>query len=165
MAGRHEHLTGEHRFGDAGQVILAVIFLVLWAGDSFWWRWSTSIADLIPAYVRIPFGIAIAFVGGYFAKTSHDIVFRASGEVQVYRSSVFGMVRHPMYLGAILFYVGLVVSTASLLALGILVVICAFYHFISRYEERLLVARFGDEYRRYQVSVPMWVPLVRILKV
>jgi protein-S-isoprenylcysteine O-methyltransferase Ste14 len=33
-----------------------------------------------------------------------------------------------------------------------------FFHYISRHEERLLLARFGEEYERYMREVPMWIP-------
>ncbi|MBN2357265.1 hypothetical protein JXO59_14205 [candidate division KSB1 bacterium] len=36
-----------------------------------------------------------------------------------------------------------------------------FLHFISRHEERLLLARFGEEYARYMREVPMWLPRIR----
>jgi len=30
-------LTGEHAWGDAGQIILFLIFLLVWIADSFFW--------------------------------------------------------------------------------------------------------------------------------
>jgi protein-S-isoprenylcysteine O-methyltransferase Ste14 len=33
-----------------------------------------------------------------------------------------------------------------------------FLHYISRYEEKLLLARFGEEYEQYMREVPMWIP-------
>jgi protein-S-isoprenylcysteine O-methyltransferase Ste14 len=33
-----------------------------------------------------------------------------------------------------------------------------FLHAISRYEERLLLARFGEAYEAYMREVPMWIP-------
>jgi protein-S-isoprenylcysteine O-methyltransferase Ste14 len=38
-------------------------------------------------------------------------------------------------------------------------VITVFYWYISRYEEKLLIDRFGDEYRDYRKKVPMLFPL------
>jgi protein-S-isoprenylcysteine O-methyltransferase Ste14 len=49
--------------------------------------------------------------------------------------------------------------TLSLASAGLLVIIIAFYRFISRYEEKLLTERFGDEYREYMRKVPMLFPI------
>jgi protein-S-isoprenylcysteine O-methyltransferase Ste14 len=36
-----------------------------------------------------------------------------------------------------------------------------FMHYISRHEERLLLARFGTDYEQYMQEVPMWIPLLK----
>ena len=40
--------NGEHPLGDAGQLILFGLFLVIWILDSFILHHSTFLADLIP---------------------------------------------------------------------------------------------------------------------
>jgi protein-S-isoprenylcysteine O-methyltransferase Ste14 len=84
------------------------------------------------------------------------------GEVRetpsVIRKGIFGLVRHPVYLSEILLYVGLFMISMSLAAGVILLGAAAFLHTISRHEERLLLERFGDDYRAYLRDVGMWVP-------
>jgi protein-S-isoprenylcysteine O-methyltransferase Ste14 len=46
----------------------------------------------------------------------------------------------------------------SLAAMLVLVFGIVFLYYISRYEERLLLERFGDEYAQYMREVPMWIP-------
>lgn len=82
-------------------------------------------------------------------------------EPVVIRKSVFNIVRHPVYLAEILLYLGLLVLNMSLAALGIWVAATIFLHYISRYEEKLLIERFGKEYEQYMRRVPMWIPRVR----
>jgi protein-S-isoprenylcysteine O-methyltransferase Ste14 len=36
-----------------------------------------------------------------------------------------------------------------------------FLHYLSRHEERLLLDRFGDDYRAYIREVGMWIPRLR----
>jgi protein-S-isoprenylcysteine O-methyltransferase Ste14 len=79
----------------------------------------------------------------------------------VIRKGMFGRVRHPIYLGAILLYLGLLILRFSLAATLIWVVIIAFYHFIARHEEKLLLKKFGQEYANYMREVPMWIPRIR----
>jgi len=69
--------------------------------------------------------------------------------------------RHPIYLGAILFYVGLLIFSLSGLALLIWLIIIAFYHWLARHEERLLLEKFGVDYQKYVQEVPMWIPWIR----
>ena len=79
----------------------------------------------------------------------------------VIRKGVFSIVRHPIYLAEILLYLGLLMLNMSLAATGAWIVAIIFLHYISRYEERLLLERFGEEYEQYMQKVPMWIPRVR----
>jgi protein-S-isoprenylcysteine O-methyltransferase Ste14 len=74
---------------------------------------------------------------------------------------VFGVVRHPIYLSELLLYLGFLILGLSLAAGGVWLVAIGFLHAISRYEEELLLARFGEEYERYKRDVPMWIPRLR----
>ena len=125
-----EDLIGEHSFGDMGQIILLVIFLAVWIIDSFVVRYSTNLAGVIPLYIRLPIASLILIAGVYFAKTSHDIIFKTSREEpSIISHGVFGKIRHPMYFAAILFYIGLFLFTLSGLSFIVLIGIFLFYNF------------------------------------
>ena len=162
LVSRHhdrEDLVGEHRWGDAGQLVLLFLFLVVWIADSFFLHISTSWADHVPLVVRMPIGIAVLIFAWELARRGLRVVFvEVREEPAVISGGVFAHVRHPVYLGAILFYLGLIVITLSLASLLFSLLIIFFYHFISRYEERLLLKKFGPEYEAYQSRVPMWIP-------
>jgi len=57
-----------------------------------------------------------------------------------------------------LFYGGLCLLTLSIFAMIVWVVIIGFYHYLARYEEKLLLDRFGADYKSYMNQVPMWIP-------
>ena len=65
-------------------------------------------------------------------------------------TGAFKYVRHPLYLGCILFYLGLALATASLFSLALWVAICLVYNYLASYEEKLLEAEFGESYRNYK---------------
>lgn len=156
---RRDDLTGEHRASDAGQVALACLFGAIWIADAFFFRYTTFLNEYVPAGARIPFGIVLLAVSGYLARTGLSIVFRDEREKPgVIRRSVFGVARHPVYLSEILAYLGCLMLSISLAAAVLWVVAIGFLHYISRYEERLLLARFGKDYERYMQEVPMWFP-------
>jgi protein-S-isoprenylcysteine O-methyltransferase Ste14 len=68
----------------------------------------------------------------------------------VVSTGAFRYVRHPLYLGSVMFYLGLSVSTASYFSLVLVVLIFIFYNFIASYEGKLLEDRFHEEYRNYK---------------
>lgn len=154
-----EDLAGEHVWGDAGQLLLLVIFLAVWISDTFFLDYS-YIPDILGT-ARTPLGIIVLVISGYLAWSSLRIVF---GEVratpEVIRKGMFARMRHPIYLGAILLYLGLLLLRISLAATGVWLVIMAFYHFLARYEEQLLLKKFGQDYADYMRDVPMWIPRI-----
>jgi protein-S-isoprenylcysteine O-methyltransferase Ste14 len=153
--------NGEHPFGDAGQTILFVLFMLVWAADSFWLEISTLPTAYISIYVRIIVAVVVPVVALILAKNGLAVAGKKNDPGRVVSSGAFHFVRHPLYLGSILFYVCLTVLTASLLSLGVLVVIFVFYDYIARYEEKLLELRYGDEYLRYKRRTGKWIPKLR----
>lgn len=162
-AQRHrDDLIGEHKIGDAGQMILACLFTAIWIADSFFFKRTTVLDQYMLLSVKIPLGIVLLILSGYLARTGLSIVFGEKRQKPgVIKKSVFGVVRHPIYLSEILLYLGLLMLSMSLAAAAIWVIAIGFLHYISRHEEQLLLARFGEEYEQYMREVPMWIPRLR----
>jgi protein-S-isoprenylcysteine O-methyltransferase Ste14 len=156
----HDDLVGEHRWGDAGQIILLIIFLVIWILDSFVYNFLTFLSEYVPIVIRIVAGITVMAFSWSLARKGLKIVFSEKREKpEVIQKGVFSFVRHPIYLGAILLYLGFILITLSLasLAFWVLLVI-PFYIFISKYEEKILTSYFGQGYLNYKDKVPMLLP-------
>ena len=158
-----EDLAGEHTLGDAGQIILACLFGAVWIADTLFLHHTTFLNRYLPWPVRMGGGIVLPVLSGCLARTALSIVFGEEREHPgVIRKSVFGVVRHPIYLSEILLYLGFLMLSMSLAAALIWLCAIGFLHYISRHEERLLLARFGEEYAHYMREVPMWIPRLRI---
>ncbi|HDP67035.1 MAG TPA: isoprenylcysteine carboxylmethyltransferase family protein [Candidatus Marinimicrobia bacterium] len=155
-------MTGEHRFGDAGQASIAVLFLIVWLSDPLLLESTTHLNELIPRIIRFPIGIILLISAGYLAISTLKIVF---GEVRkppvVIREGAYKYCRHPMYLAEILLYLGLLIISISFAAFIVWLLAIGFLYFIGRHEEKLLLKRFGDEYRKYMAEVPMWIPRLK----
>jgi protein-S-isoprenylcysteine O-methyltransferase Ste14 len=152
-------LVGEHPLGDTGQLILLFLFLIVWIGDSFIFKLSTMAAQHVPVSVRVVFFLVGITLAGILAQKGLSIVFGEERERPcVIRKGVFGLVRHPIYLGSLLLYFACLLLTLSLFSLLVWFVIIAFYVYISRYEEKMLLERFGSEYADYMREVPMLIP-------
>jgi protein-S-isoprenylcysteine O-methyltransferase Ste14 len=157
-----EDLTGEHPIGDAGQILLACLFAATWTADTFFFKYTTLLNGYFPLGARIPLAALLLILSGYLARKGLGLVFSEKIESPaVIRKGVFGAVRHPIYLSEILFYLGLLMLSLSLAAVAVWIVTIAFLHTISKYEEKLLLARFGKEYEKYMREVPMWLPRLR----
>jgi protein-S-isoprenylcysteine O-methyltransferase Ste14 len=71
----------------------------------------------------------------------------------------FALVRNPLYLGNIALWVGFALTARLIWMVPVVVVMLGFeYHAIVRWEETLLEARRGEEYRAYAARVPRWLP-------
>ena len=150
--------NGEHPLGDAAQLILFALFVVIWILDSFFLHRSTFLAGYIPLVLRL---IILGFALGaavYLFKSGHVVVSGEQRPTTVVASGAFRYVRHPLYLGSILIYLGLTVSTASLFCLALLVVIVLFYNYIAAYEEKLLEGKMGETYIAYEKKTGKWIP-------
>ena len=150
--------SGEHPFGDAGQLILLAAFLVVWAADSFFLHASTSLSGHVSLWIRLLIlGIALV-VALLLFKSGHVVVEHKNRPEGVMVTGAFRCVRHPLYLASMLTYLGLAVSTMSISCFVLLVPIFIFHNYIAGYEERLLEDRFGEEYRGYRRRTGKWIP-------
>ena len=150
--------NGEHPLGDAVQLMFFGLFLVIWILDSFVLQRSTFLADDIPLVLRLIIQGLLLAAAAYLFKSGHVVVSGQQRPTAVVSSGAFRYVRHPLYLGSILIYFGLTVSTMSLFCLAVLVAISLFYNYIAGYEERLLEAKFGQAYITYKQNTGKWVP-------
>ena len=161
----HKHrkdLTGEYAFGDFFQVVFFILFLAIWITDSFFFNYSTILNNYIPLTIRLTLGIIILLLAAYLAWKGHVIIFHEVREKpHVIRKSVLGVIRHPMYTGEMLLYIGLSLASISLAGIGLCFIIFAYLHYLCRYEEKLLLGRFGKDYRKYMNEVGMFFPKLK----
>lgn len=82
-------------------------------------------------------------------------------EKQIFRKGgAFKLVRHPIYFFSILF-LGLR-PTMDLFYFVMFICIVAYFYVGSFYEEKKLVEIFGEEYKRYQQTVPRLIPFIKM---
>ena len=90
---------------------------------------------------------------------SMQLVFGKNAQAAgVIRKGIFRFIRHPMYLGEILLYLGLLFVNFSLAAAVSLILVSMFLYYICRYEEKFLLDKYDDEYSQYIKEVGMWFP-------
>lgn len=155
-------LGSEFPHCDSIQLMMIILFFVVWGLDSFSffiYGYSTVLAGLTLLPLRLFLAITSISFGLYLIAKSHKAVF---GEVhdqpKLIDSGVYSWVRHPMYLGILMFCLGLFFASLSLLSLGVWLVFLILYDKMTTYEEKDLIRILGEEYIAYQKRVPKWFP-------
>lgn len=88
-----------------------------------------------------------------------SIVARTLSDHELVRSGPYARIRHPIYLGLLLFMLGLAVAYGHWLQLVIAVpVYLAGTQIRTSIEDQLLEQRFGEAFRDYRNSTPALIP-------
>ena len=83
----------------------------------------------------------------------------AKGKLVTY--GIYSRIRHPQYLGFLLLTFGMNIQYATIITLVMWPVLIVLYYRLSKQEEKDLEEKFGQEYEKYRVSIPMFFPRFR----
>lgn len=128
-----------------------------------WISWAITFLipqDTLPILLPVAVfaGLSVCSVGMFLVATAFRKLrgFRDPGKLVA--SGVYGIVRHPMYLGWILVLIGFPMAFRA--AWGLATSVClSVVVFIWAYAEEMeLGLRYGDEYLAYKEQVGMFIP-------
>lgn len=125
----------------------------------------TDPTDLVlPNYLNLLVGIPVFLFGAIVILISlvKMKLYSMSGPTEknpLNTKGVYGIVRHPIYLGEILWPFGAALIMGKLLSLYVALGFIIYFIVYTRLEEQALVRIHGDAYRAYQKRVPMLIPL------
>jgi len=153
-------LGSEHPRCDKIQLLIVSLFFVVWVADSlssFFFGYSTVILDVF-AFPTLLVG-TLLFLGLslYLVSKSHKVVLDQDPP-QFVDSGVYAWVRHPLYLGSLLFCLSFLFLSVSLVSIGIWIAFFIFYDRMATYEEKRLTELLGNTYISYQKRVAKWIP-------
>jgi protein-S-isoprenylcysteine O-methyltransferase Ste14 len=98
-------------------------------------------------------------VSFYLVSKSHKAVLeQVRDPLVLVDSGVYAWVRHPMYLGTMLFCLALIFVSASLVSIVVLIGFFVFYDRMATYEEKSLIEILGERYVDYKKRVSKWIP-------
>lgn len=135
------------------------LFVVVWVLDSFFIK-AAFYGSLAPWCLRVAGGLLVILYGAYLVDASHKLVIDVEEPVLV-DWGVYSIARHPMYLGIMLVYLGVAISTLSGASLLLLFGIFFVYDRFAAYEEAKIIEKMGQGYLDYQRRVHRWLPLKR----
>ena len=140
------------------QLVYLILFSIVWFLDSFILNFSTFLANFIPIVLRIVIALCVLALGLGVTSWGHWLLFNKKLWPGLVTIGIFAHVRHPMYLGYILAYLGCIVGTMSLLSIIPWLLLINLYNKMANYEEQELEKRFGEKYLEYKRRVPKWMP-------
>ncbi len=124
--------------------------------------WSTLLGmGELGMMISMILGYGLLFIGiGLFIQGWREL-YRARQNNQLVTTGLYRFVRHPQYTGLFLGLFGEgIIHWPTLFSVVIFPIIVLAYYLLARREERKVLEKFGDEYRAYQASVPMFIPRI-----
>ena len=76
----------------------------------------------------------------------------------------YAIIRHPQYLGGILFTITISFWTQIFLSLILSIIIIILTYQWTYAEDKKLIEKFGEEYKRYIAKVPRLNPILGIIR-
>jgi methanethiol S-methyltransferase len=104
-------------------------------------------------------GYALLFIGvGLFVEGWREM-YRAHKEKRLATDGLYGLVRHPQYVGL---FIGLfgegVVHWPTIFSVALFPIIVIAYTLLAYREEQYILKEFGEQYRVYKEHTPMFFP-------
>ena len=124
------------------------------------WAWRGDRFRIDPWFVPIMFWgyLQYRWVGGYRVRRGGGGPGMNNPPERLVREGPYAYCRNPMYLGHIIFLIGLALSLRSWLASAITLVSAIWFQRRVIRDERRLAERFGREYTGYTERVKRWIP-------
>jgi protein-S-isoprenylcysteine O-methyltransferase Ste14 len=140
--------------------VMPVVFLIIWAVDSFIFRLSPRLSAFVPLTIRLLMFLVVLVIATVFIQLSHKALFGDSHDHpnRVIDSGIMAHVRHPMYLGVLLIYVAVFLTTLSLICFFLFIGVFMVYDKMASFEEKQLEMMFGEQYLEYKKRVRKWIP-------
>ncbi len=117
-------------------------------------------ANNIVGLAMLVVGLSVAFTGVFTLKRFYSSSLVIRERHQLITHGPYRVVRHPIYLGALVACFGAPVYASSLLSFAIMSALIPLVLNRIRMEEELLMEEFGDAYRKYRATTKRLIPFV-----
>jgi protein-S-isoprenylcysteine O-methyltransferase Ste14 len=85
-------------------------------------------------------------------------IYRAKGKLVT--TGIYAHVRHPQYLGFLLLTLGMNILWVTISTLLLWPILAIMYYRLAKKEDKELEEKFGEEYRKYERTIPMLIPRI-----
>ena len=142
-----------------GQFLLLGLLLVVPRRGPAWPRWLVILGQVV-GLPLIGGGVALAGIAFGDLGPNLTALPKPKDDGTLVRDGIYGVVRHPIYCGLLLFAYGIVALTASSSKLAVTTALLALLNAKANREETWLLERYPD-YAAYRRDVPKLFPRPR----
>ncbi len=110
------------------------------------------------AMIEMIVGFAFVFAGLSLIMRGWKQIYEIRNEERLVTDGLYRYMRHPQYTGIFLAIFGQVIHWPTIPTIALFPFIVLAYYHLARKEEKVMIERFGDEYRGYVENTPMFFP-------
>jgi len=140
--------------------IIAVVDFVFLQSLRFQLSGLTGVfLSVIGGYLRFKARLELKKKAGYKSLLS-TAKLQILEEHRLVMDGLYRHIRHPIYLGETLRNLGFVMIPSSLYGILLIAMATIFLLFRIKFEEKMLIDKFGEEYREYQRNTKKLIPYI-----
>jgi protein-S-isoprenylcysteine O-methyltransferase Ste14 len=145
-----------------GLRVVGIILIFQLLGASFFQVQAASVVLFtlqIVGFLFIVIGVSVAISARKTLGTNwaHAFEYQIKQKQELVTNGVYKYIRHPIYTGLMLSLIGGELLAQSYLVFGMIILVIGGYN-QAKSEEKLLVAHFGDAYKKYMKRSKMFLP-------
>ena len=124
--------------------------------------WGTLLGlDDTGAMIEMSIGFIFILAGLVLMARGWRLVFSAQEKDGLVTDGIYRHIRHPQYTGIFIALFGQLIHWPTVVTLLLFPVIVGAYYHLARKEEKAMISKFGEAYRTYMQSVPMFFPKLK----
>lgn len=142
------------------RLLIMWIFLVI--TGLFTISYSMEYGLLLPPLIYIYLIALIFLVIGIFIRIIALKEIRNAFKIdKLVTSGIYSKTRNPTYLGFIFIIIGISIASLAILSFIWVIISIMTFYYVAKKEEKDLEKNFGENYLKYEKSVPLFIPKLK----
>lgn len=100
----------------------------------------------------------LIIAGFWLLASAWKVLYAAQQHHKLATTGSYARIRHPQYVGFVLIMTGFLFQWPTLVTLAMFPILVFMYAYLGKKEEADMFAQFGDEYARYAMRTPRFLP-------
>lgn len=110
------------------------------------------------AMIEMIVGLTLVFGGISLIIRGWKQIYAARNEKRLVTDGLYKYMRHPQYTGIYLAIFGQIIHWPTIPTIALFPCIVWAYYHLAKKEEKLMLEKFGNEYKNYMLKTPMFFP-------
>jgi protein-S-isoprenylcysteine O-methyltransferase Ste14 len=135
------------------------VFILFLLNYRVWFINPFSFMQLI-SWLLLLVSVYVVITGYLLLKRKGKSTVNFENTSVLVKSGIYGYIRHPLYLSIFLLGTGIFFKNPGVIQIILGFVNLAAIYVTARIEENEMIAKFGDEYRKYMQETKMFIPFI-----